>query len=234
MKMTTLNLYSLRRNREVIFIETLRELSMRRNWRNPYNLVRRAALLRFLLLEGNRYYDEINKNYHLSIEYEISSSSTRSDAASSNDKNACILVMGKYKFNPEGDSLSISQFLKLPVLKIHNPSLLQHVNEKKKISTTYSVGSLIKLIANGHGGVHIENWENVSGDLMTDHASPFNINENSMLHELIEDISTIVLQSLTPLADAVWSNINTTRPISWEAQAVATLVKEPIKRDEHK
>ena len=53
------NLYSIQRNREVIFLESLRELQNRKGKKSPYYLVRQGAILRFLLVEGEKFYEKI-------------------------------------------------------------------------------------------------------------------------------------------------------------------------------
>jgi hypothetical protein len=56
-KTKAINLYHLDRNREVIFIETYKELIgwSTSIWKTPYSIVRKAALLRFLIIDGSKF-----------------------------------------------------------------------------------------------------------------------------------------------------------------------------------
>ena len=119
----------------------------------------------------------------------------------------------------EGYFQNMDNLLKLPVLKVVNPVLKKYLT-KEHIKEEYTLRTLIKLVANAHGGVHIEEWKNVPVDLMTDSNSPYNINSNSKLYDLMNNITELVLLALKPLIQAVSNNFKSTRPVGREVSGI--------------
>ena len=217
-------LYSLRDNREMIFIESLNELKDRIGKNEPYSLIRKSAILRFLLIDGSRFYDEINRNYKLDLRSQVSAAPYLGQGASS-EKNANRSALRlKYYLDPNGEWMNIPKFLEQPILEIDNPKLKEYFEiEEEHIFRKYNINQFIKLIANAHGGVHIKKWDRVSIDLMSERSSPFNINSNSMLHDMIDNVVEIVIELLKPLLNKVNQNILEAKPIAWEIKQVVEL-----------
>ena len=69
----------------------------------------------------------------------------------------------------------------------------------------------------------LKKWDKVSVDLMSDRSSPFNINWNSLLHDMIDNIVEIILNLLNPLVNKVNQNILVAKPIAWEIKQVVEL-----------
>lgn len=71
---------------------------------------------------------------------------------------------------------------------------------------------------------------------MTDATSPFNINSNSMLHDLLHNIAELTIQFLDPLSAIVEQNLRDEVAIAWESSSYAVVmssseVDEKLKRD---
>jgi len=218
-KATSTNLYSIERNRELIFIESLLELQNRKNIISPYNLIRQSAILRFLLIDGDAFYTVINKKYKLKIATTINNDLLSTTSISSVDNDNRSFIISKYKYDSQGKLMTIKQFLDLPIIKINNLELRKYA-DNKHIKIEYNINSLIKLVANAHGGVHIEKWTNIPVDLMTDNSSPFNINNNSKLHLILNNIADITILLLKPLFDQVKLNLMNTKSIGAEGSQV--------------
>ena len=217
-------LYSLRDNRETIFIESLNELKERIGKKEPYSLIRKSAILRFLLVDGSRFYNEIHRNYKIDLKSQISMTNYLGFGASSeNNANRSALFI-KYYLDTNGEWMNIAKFLEQPILEIDNPKLNDYFEiEEEHILKKYNVNQFVKLIANAHGGVHVKKWDKVSVDLMSDRSSPFNINWNSLLHDMIDNIVEIILNLLNPLVNKVNQNILVAKPIAWEIKQVVEL-----------
>jgi hypothetical protein len=208
-------LYSIRRNREVIFLEALNELGSIKQFKTPYTLVRQSAILRFLLIDGQKYYLEINKPYRLNLGAKISSNSLYNTSISSDTPIGSRYEILLHEINHQGEFFKIPNFLKLPAMKIDSLYLKKHINDEH-IKYEYTVQDIIKLVANAHGGVHSEGWEDIHPELMTNSHSPFNINSNSKLHDIMKSISNFVLVSLRPLRVCTINNVRNTRAIGAE------------------
>lgn len=216
-----MELFTVDRNREVIFLETLKELNFRvkSNDRSSYNLVRKSALLRLLVIDGSKFYTVINKRYRRKIVLKLTYSYHQGSSLSTfNDPNSGFITY-RYFNDENGEECDLPKFLKLPAIKINNPQLKSylHIN---KIAEEYSIAELIQLIANAHGGVHFENWDNVSDFMATNSSSPFNINSNSKTHDLIDNASEIIYAMLKPLEEIVFENILKTKPVAVEETAI--------------
>lgn len=217
--MKTVTLYDLTRNRELIFIESFKELYLRVNSksRDPYNLIRKSAILRFLIIDGGKFYISINRPYRIKIKMFLKGGFLQGHSLSSISNQNSYFTRFTYTFDESCKEIDISEFLKLPVIRINSPQLKRHIG-KKLIREEYNVNQIIKLIANGHGGVHIEEWGNdIPGYILTDNTSPFNINTNSKLHDTIDNISELIIKTLEPLSKLVIDNLKTINGIAWES-----------------
>lgn len=212
----TIQLHSIRRNRELIFIETIRELNSRKNIRTPYNLARQSAMLRFLVIDGSKFFNEINKPFKLKLGSKISTDRNYGNSMSSGDVGGSAFEILLHKVNENGEFFTIPNFLKLPAIRIQDKKLKEYL-DKNHIAEEYSIHDIIKLVANAHGGVHVEAWENIHPHLMTDATSPFNINSNSKLHDIIQYTSDFILKALDPLGETVFNNITNRQPTAVEA-----------------
>jgi hypothetical protein len=207
--------YSIRRNRQVIFIETLRELIERKKIRTPYNLVRQSAILRFLLIDGSNFYNEINKSFKLKLGVGIKKEFSLASGISSSNFGGGSFQIYIYKVDYSENIIKIPAFLKLPAFTIQDNTLKNYI-DANHIKEEYCIQDIIKLLANAHGGVHFETWENIDYSLMVEPNSPFNINTNSRLYDIIEYTTDYVLAVLEPLAIQVQANVYRTKPISIE------------------
>lgn len=223
-------LYDIARNREVIFVETMNELNSRVKLIDisPYNLVRKSALLRLLVIDGSRFYNVINRIYRQKISIKLTYSPHQGHSLSTFDDPNSGFITYIYFHDENGEECDLSKFLKLPAIKINNPQLKDYLKENR-IAEEYSIEELIKLIANAHGGVHFENWDNVSGFMETNSSSPFNINSNSKMHDLIDNAAGIIYKMLEPLYKIVCENIKTTEPIAHEATTFIIVNNEKLK-----
>ena len=219
----TIGLFSIDRNREVIFVETMKELNLRvkSNDRSSYNLVRKSALLRLLVIDGSKFYTVINRTYQQKTSLKLTVSFHQGHSLSTFDDPNSGFVTHTYFDNENGEECALPSFLKLAAIKINNPQLKEYLHQNR-IAEEYSIAELIQLIANAHGGVHFANWDNVTGFIATDSSSPFNINPNSKMHDLIDNAAEIIYKMLEPLGKMVFENLRTTLPI---AQEGTTLVK---------
>jgi hypothetical protein len=213
-----LKLYSISRNREYIFLEILNELKSRikESKNEAYNLVRIGAILRLLFVDGSKYYNVINSRYKLKLGAKLLCSvNDVSGLSTLYDKNdhTQFLIFGVKK---DGDYYNISNFLKLKVVYLNIPTLL---DEKKSshIKMEYNVNELIKLFANAHGGVHLENWKDDIHNFLSSHPlSPYNINENSDFYLIIKNISLVLLKMVESLEKEVKRNLQETLPIAYQ------------------
>ena len=215
---STVKLYSIKRNREVIFIESIKELNHRIKSKNnsAYNLVRKGAILRLLIIDGSKLYNTINHDYSLKLVKKLTCSPNQGHSLSTfEDPNSGFRTI-KYFVDKNGENYSIPKFLKLPAIQINNPQLKEYL-DKNHVFEEYDISKIIKLIANAHGGVHFENWgDEISSFIATDASSPFNLNTNSKLHEIIDNISEIILDYLDPLGKKVYYNLKSTKPLAHE------------------
>lgn len=211
------NLYDLDRNRKLLFIEMLNELKQRTSYRryDLYSLIRKSALLRLLLIDGDKFYQAINKEFKLKLEIRLNKENLLSFGLSNLDNSNSSFLIAHFVKSNHGEGYTLEQFLKLNVVHFNNPSLKEYLNQNN-VAENYTVKDLIKLVANAHGGVHIEKWKNIPKELFIDSNSPFNINENSNLHRVIDNISEIVLAILENLNLTVINNIKSIEPIGYE------------------
>ncbi|WP_100610415.1 hypothetical protein [Confluentibacter lentus] len=201
--------YDLIINREKIYIEVLKELESRIGKRTPYDLVRKAAMLRFLLIDGSKYYNIINKEYKIKINFDLSESKFTGGKFSFTSDSTLSYCIFNYSFENHKGKTLIENFLKLPVLEI-NDSDLKYFLKSKHISEKYSIKSIIELIANAHGGVHVENWKDFDlKRIFFSETSPLNINPNSIMNDIIDNISIILLKILEPLTNTVKNRLET-------------------------
>lgn len=207
--------YSIQRNRQVIFIETLRELIQRKKIRTPYNLVRQSAILRFLLIDGSKFYNEINKSFKLKLGSGIKKELRQASSISSTNFGGGSFQIFFYKVDENESMVNIPTFLKLLAIKIQDQTLKNYI-QANHIKEEYSIQEIIKLLANAHGGVHFETWENIHFSLMVEPSSPFNINTNSKLYDIIENVADFILTALEPLASLIQGTVSRTKPISFE------------------
>ncbi len=228
--MTSIELFSIERNRELIFIETLKELNLRVKSKDqsPYNIIRKSALLRLLVIDGSKFYTVINRGYQKKIALKLLVSFHQGHSLSTFDDPDSGFVTHTYSENENGEDFTLPNFLKLPAIKINNPQLKEYLHQNR-IAEEYSIAELIQLIANAHGGVHFENWDSVSGFIATDSSSPFNINSNSKMHNLIDNASEIIYRMLEPLKELVFENLHKTSPIAQEVTKYVTLGNEEFK-----
>ncbi|MEO9257077.1 MAG: hypothetical protein ABI207_01770 [Crocinitomicaceae bacterium] len=218
----TIELFSIDRNRELIFIETMKELNYRvkSKDKSPYNIIRKSALLRLLVIDGSKFYTVINKKYNLKIDLNLTFNFHQGHSLSTFDDPNSGFVTHKYFDDENGEKCTIPKFLKLPAIKTNNPQLKNYLNHENRIAEEYSNAELIQLIANAHGGVHIANWDIVSDFIASDSSSPFNINQNSKMHDLIDNIAEIIFTMLEPLSKMVFENIQKTPPVAYETESV--------------
>lgn len=205
--------YSLNHNRELIFIESLKELETRIGNKTPYSLVRKASVLRLLLISDSKYYPLINKNYNLKITFNYRIVPNEIESINVRSEESKIFTTNRLIFDESIENQSIDVFLSQVVMKNHNPTYTEFL-ELNHIEKEYSVCKIINLIANAHGGVHLEKkWKGIINEnvIYSDETSPFNINFNSKLHEIIDDISIICLESLRPLVEKI--KTQKTKPI---------------------
>ena len=216
------NQYSIQRNRQVIFMESLIELIVRQKLRTPYNLVRQSAILRLLLIDGGKLYSEINRPFKFKLGAKISSGTNSGNSISSADTNRSAFEMYFHKTSKNGEFIGLESFLSLPAIRTNNQDIKKYC-DINHIKENYSIREIIKLVANAHGGVHFEKWNNIPPQLMTDPISPFNINDNSKLHDIVLYVSIFVAEALKPLADHVYIELKRTKPTSVEATAIFDL-----------
>lgn len=221
MKANTIGLYSISRNRELIFMETLKELESRVHFqqKSPYNLVRKSALLRLLVVDGEKMYNTINRDYQIKLKTYLKSYTAVSHGLATFEPANSSFAIIEYRIEKTGEEFSIPKFLDLPVVMINNPQLKEYL-DYDHVEESYNVQGIIKLVANAHGGVHIKKWGGaISSYIATGADSPFNINQNSVLHELIDNTSRILLNMLEPLRKEVHENLKKTKPIAYESRA---------------
>lgn len=213
----TIELYNLRINREMIFAEFVKELTYRVfiESSTPYNLVRKGAILRSFLVERHRLIDLVNRNYRFKFKTNVKATRLKSDGLGTANPARDMFWVTSYENHTDGDEISIKKLLALPVLELDNQRLNQFL-DVDYIEQKYSYRDIIKLVANAHGGVHFNGWENdkVCSLLQTDEGSPFNINSNSKLHNIINDCSILTLKMVQPLVDAVNENIRSPKPLA--------------------
>lgn len=226
----TIGLFTIDRNREVIFVETLKELNFRvkSNDRSSYNLVRKSSLLRLLVIDGSKFYTVINKGYRQKIVLKLTMSFHQGHSLSTFDDPNSGFITYTYFDDENGEECDLPKFLKLPAIKINNPQLKNYLHGKR-IAEEYSIAELIQLIANAHGGVHTENWDTVSGFMATNSSSPFNINPNSKMHDLINNAAEIIYTMLEPLRKTVFENTRKTEPIAFEETTIVEMGGQKMK-----
>lgn len=232
MKAKTIGLYSIRRNRELIFMETLKDLENRLYFqqKSPYNLVRKSALLRLLVIDGEKFYNTINREYKIKLETPIKSYTRSSHGLATFEPASSSFITAEYRIEKEGELFSIPKYLALPIVMINNPHIKEYL-DNDHIKETYSVSGIIKLVANAHGGVHFKKWgEEVSSYIATDADSPFNINQNSVLHEVIDNTINVILNMLNPLREAVHENLKKTKPIVYESSVTVEVINKDNQR----
>lgn len=196
--------YSLNHNRELIFIDCLKELESRIEEKNPYALVRKASILRLILLTDGGYYLKVN-NYNLKFKFKYKTEPYTIIINNAEQNEKKIFTTYKLSFDEETEELPIDKFLNQTVMVNKNPSYVEFL-KLSHIDEEYTVLKIINLIANAHGGVHIEKtWKDIvdGHKIFADETSPFNINFNSRLHDIIDDISTICIKAMKPLVDKI-------------------------------
>ena len=226
-----ISLFTLERNRERIFVDCMGEIRQRNNRnKSVYGLVRRSAILRMLLTEGTPFYQLINRKYKIKFELPIIRQEFRGEGITTTKEVAnTISYTYKYSISETGEQINLQSFLKFTIIEIINEDLkkLLHLN---KVSDTYTVSDIIKLIANCHGGVHFDEWKGqVPSSLMTERSSPFNINTNSFLYDVLQNITEIVIIYLTPLWNEVVKSLMETKPLGVEASKTVKVIKSPKK-----
>lgn len=235
------HLYSSSRNKESIFLDAVTELRQRlySGQKTPYNMVRKSAILRLLVIDGTRFYQDINKKYKLDLIIKLESQDFTGHSLSSADPSHSNYTIKLFNISNNGEEINIVNFLKLPIIRIDNSQLTDFIKkqqtessknkkENSLLKTEYDISSIIKLIANGLGGVHFSSWNNnqIPRQLMTDDSSPFNLNSNSKLHSIIDNLSIITLEMLAPLINVVENNLQSTAPISTEVSAIFSSSKK--------
>lgn len=201
--------YDLIINREKIYIDTLNELKSRIGKRTPYDLVRKGAILRFLLIDGSSFYRIINKYFKLKIKFDISKSVLTGGKFSLTSHSTLSYSIYTFSFENKNKKYNIDDFLNFPVIETNDSSLKKFL-KNNHISDNYTVKTLIKLIANAHGGVHIENWNDFDlKKIFFEETSPLNINPNSVMNNIIDNISLTLIKILAPLTLAVEKRLET-------------------------
>lgn len=226
-------LYDIRRNREVVFVENIKELEKRiqLNSRTPYNIIRKSAILRLLFIDGSTLFSLINQNYQKKIRIPLKFQYRKAHSLSTEENSGSSVTTFTYVMDQDGDEVSISKFLELDCILINDPKLKEYLSENN-IQEKYNVRELIKLIANCHGGVHFENWSNIPSFVTTGEFSPFNINVNSRMHEIIDNCASILLKGIEPLTLDVLNNLKTTKPVSLQTQPRTFRVKKAPEKNE--
>jgi hypothetical protein len=179
--------YTLDANREIILIECRADIqSLCRLPPTPYNLVRIASLLRFLFISEGGFVNLLNKKFKYKLRKPLKPVySTEHGLSSIYKTHGQATYLSKFVFSKENPTLKINELLNTVVLSSDHPYLKSFL-EKRHIESSYTLQSLIKLISNGHGGSHIEmNWENIPIHIACDTLSPFNINPQSILNDII-------------------------------------------------
>ena len=218
-KTQQIELFSINRNREYIFVETIKELRnrLKRIDREPYNLVRISSILRLLFVDGSKYYSVINLNYRLKLGSKLLCSHNHSGGLSTMFGERDQISYLKFGVKDKGDFFKISDFLNTKVIEIDIPTLLEN-SQSKHIKSEYNVRELIKVFANAHGGVHLENWSKDFHNFISVHpTSPVNINANSDFYSIIKNISAILLSMIEPLEEQVILNLQKTDPIGFQS-----------------
>lgn len=218
-KTEQIEIFSIDRNREYIFIETIKELRNRleKSDREPYNLVRISSILRLLFVDGSKYYSAINLKYKIKLGSKLLCSHNESGGLSTMFEERDRISYLKFGLKDNGDFFKISDFLEVKVIEIYIPTLLEN-GKSKHIKSEYNVRELIKLFANAHGGVHLENWNKDFHNFISVHpTSPCNINANSDFYSIIRNISDILLAMIEPLEEQVNLNLQKTEPIAFQS-----------------
>jgi len=222
------NQYDLRTNRERIFIEMINEL----NWyvkngnKNPYSLTRKAAILRLLLIDNGGLFVSIAKPYRMKLKVKLKFTTAEAHSLSNRENPRSKYMLFKYLISEDGDEITLKTFLTSTALWIDDPYIKEHI-DGKHVLEKYCIRNIIKLVANAHGGVHMERWENIPSFILTNSHSPFNINSNSKLHDIIDYTSEITLHALLLLRTNVTENLRNTKPISIESARKDIKVDKP-------
>ncbi|WP_034042241.1 hypothetical protein [Wocania ichthyoenteri] len=199
--------FSLKYNREIIFIKSLQDLVDLRGINEPHCLVRKGSILRFLLLTDGGYYNIINKEYHQKIKFKFDSKLNETKKTNLVNDKSFVFSITNLNFNKATTGIPIDSFLKQVVMSNADKSYDEFLN-LAHIEKEYTVKKIIDLIANGHGGVHIEkSWSkklNIS-DVFSDETSPLNISFNSKLHNIVDDISLICIEAMLPICEKIVS-----------------------------
>ena len=184
--------------------------------KTPYELTRKSALLRIMLVDGDKFYNTINRKYEVKLKERVAAYSLASHGISTKEESS-FFVRAQYKVEQNNEPISIPKFLKLPAIQISKEHF-KEFEHLKIIQELYTVQDVIKLVANAHGGVHFEKLDNnIDSYFSTSDDSPFNINSNSVMHEVLDNIIEIILLYLSPLRRKVHNNLKSTKPIAWHS-----------------
>ena len=181
-----LDLNSAKSEAEHLFLATLMDIEAKLAEGKRYALIRSAGLLRQLLLDETPLIHEVNRAYHLKIEFEVI-----------DYRMAPPLTPDMHWRDPDPSffpgaktvTVDLKHLLNVPVLTVE--------------STTASVGDLIRACANAKGGIHLGHTSTVEQGLVIDWDNVINMLGEEPSLAAIFGVCRVVLRALQPLANEI-------------------------------
>lgn len=181
-----LDLDSARSEAEHLFLATLMDIEAKLKEGKRYDLIRSAGLLRQLLLDETPLIHEVNRAYHLKVEFEVI-----------DYRIIPPLTPDMHWRDPDPSyfpgaktvTVNLKPFLNVPVLTVEG--------------TTASVGDLIRASANAKGGIHLGRTRTAEQGLLIDWDSAFTILGEEPSLAAISGVCWVVLRALQPLANRI-------------------------------
>jgi hypothetical protein len=175
---------------EALFLSTLDDLGQRVEAADEYSLLRGTALLRQLLMEGDRLVDVVNRSHRLKLRYEVCG--RRYTEVVLEDNPVFYSALGGIHRSgsqaPSAELLPLDDFLKTTVLVVKG----------KRIT----IGELITYAANVAGGVHLGKPRDAEVEALAEFREVVALGQPVQIAQL-RSVILVVLDALDALRRAV-------------------------------